>query len=178
MKLFNETYFEVGDRAAKEKIGQTFRDLLHTKYTSSTKAKAQVRFQKRMEEHRSESPANDSASQQAQSPDDNKEADDAKSQVSVVSLDAPQYPENDMPSHIGLTIETKAPQQEKQMSLFDSLSPILHFPTAATSSTDLEPLPLSDHLISPIEFNDSDVGESFDDELKDFLNEFHLGISA
>ena len=41
-------WFEVGDRAAKEKIGQTFRDLLHTKYSSSTKAKARVRIQRRM----------------------------------------------------------------------------------------------------------------------------------
>ena len=43
-------WFEVGDRAAKEKIGQTFRDLLHTKYSSSTKAKARVRIQRRMGE--------------------------------------------------------------------------------------------------------------------------------
>ena len=42
-------WYEVGDRAAKEKIGQTFRDLLHTKYSSSTKAKARARIQKRLE---------------------------------------------------------------------------------------------------------------------------------
>jgi hypothetical protein len=32
-------WFEVGDHVAREKIGQSFRDLLHTKYKSSTKAK-------------------------------------------------------------------------------------------------------------------------------------------
>ena len=36
-------WYEVGDRRAKEKTGQTMRDLLHTKYTSSTKAKARAR---------------------------------------------------------------------------------------------------------------------------------------
>jgi hypothetical protein len=32
-------WFEVGDHIAREKVGQSFRDLLHTKYKSSTKAK-------------------------------------------------------------------------------------------------------------------------------------------
>ena len=36
-------WYEVGDRRAKEKTGQTMRDLLHTRYTSSTKAKARAR---------------------------------------------------------------------------------------------------------------------------------------
>jgi len=47
VKKINGTYYEVGDRHAKEKIGQTFRDLLHTKYASSTKAKARARVQVR-----------------------------------------------------------------------------------------------------------------------------------
>lgn len=34
---------DVGDRNAREKIGQAFRDSLHTKYKSSTKAKASMR---------------------------------------------------------------------------------------------------------------------------------------
>jgi len=33
-------WYEVGDRNAREKVGQAFRDLLHTQYRSSTKAKA------------------------------------------------------------------------------------------------------------------------------------------
>jgi len=45
-----QNWYEVGDRAAKEKVGQTFRDLLHTKYSSSTKAKARARVQKRVHE--------------------------------------------------------------------------------------------------------------------------------
>jgi hypothetical protein len=32
-------WYEVGDHIAREKVGQSFRDLLHTKYKSSTKAK-------------------------------------------------------------------------------------------------------------------------------------------
>jgi len=47
VRRINQKWYEVGDRAAKEKIGQTFRDLLHTKYSSSTKAKAKVRVQRR-----------------------------------------------------------------------------------------------------------------------------------
>lgn len=60
VKLIKDAYYEVGDRAAKEKIGQTFRDLLHTKYTSSTKAKAKVRIKRRLEKGRSESPSDES----------------------------------------------------------------------------------------------------------------------
>ena len=37
---------DVGDRNAREKIGQAFRDSLHTKYKSSTKAKASMRRQR------------------------------------------------------------------------------------------------------------------------------------
>jgi hypothetical protein len=47
VKMLNDgTYWEVGDRAAKERVGQTFRDMLHTKYSSSTKAKSQTRVKK------------------------------------------------------------------------------------------------------------------------------------
>lgn len=40
------TWYEVGDRLSREKIGQTFRDMLHTQYRSSTKAKAVIRRQR------------------------------------------------------------------------------------------------------------------------------------
>jgi len=36
-------WFEVGDHLAREKVGQTLRDALHTKYSSSTKAKKRRR---------------------------------------------------------------------------------------------------------------------------------------
>ena len=39
VKKENDSWYEVGDRAAREKVGQGLRDLLHTKYKSSTKAK-------------------------------------------------------------------------------------------------------------------------------------------
>ena len=39
-------WYEVGDHLAREKVGQSFRDLLHSKYSSSTKAK---RMRKRRE---------------------------------------------------------------------------------------------------------------------------------
>eukprot|EP00522_Entomoneis_paludosa_P013679 CAMPEP_0172442152 /NCGR_PEP_ID=MMETSP1065-20121228/2626_1 /TAXON_ID=265537 /ORGANISM="Amphiprora paludosa, Strain CCMP125" /LENGTH=465 /DNA_ID=CAMNT_0013191895 /DNA_START=87 /DNA_END=1484 /DNA_ORIENTATION=- len=38
-------WFEVGDAVAREKIGQGFRDLLHTQYRSSTKAKKRRRHE-------------------------------------------------------------------------------------------------------------------------------------
>lgn len=47
VKIIDGEYWEAGDRAAKEKVGQTFRDLLHTKYSSSTKAKARARMEKK-----------------------------------------------------------------------------------------------------------------------------------
>jgi hypothetical protein len=43
VRNLNGVWHEVGDRNAREKIGQAFRDLLHTKYKSSTKAKASIR---------------------------------------------------------------------------------------------------------------------------------------
>lgn len=36
-------WYDVGDRNAREKIGQHFRDLLHSRYRSSTKSKASIR---------------------------------------------------------------------------------------------------------------------------------------
>ncbi|CAB9498158.1 Nitrilase family, member 2 [Seminavis robusta] len=44
-------WFEVGDRAAKEKCGQSFRDRNPNLYSSSTKAKAIVRQQRRTQEY-------------------------------------------------------------------------------------------------------------------------------
>lgn len=39
IKKFDGRWFEVGDHIAREKIGQSLRDMLHTKYSSSTQAK-------------------------------------------------------------------------------------------------------------------------------------------
>ncbi|CAB9530819.1 Nitrilase family, member 2 [Seminavis robusta] len=43
VKFVDEGWIVVSDRFAREKVGQTFRDLLHAQYKSSTKAKARVR---------------------------------------------------------------------------------------------------------------------------------------
>jgi len=43
VKKLQAGWFEVGDRLSREKIGQAFRDALHTQYKSSTKAKAKRR---------------------------------------------------------------------------------------------------------------------------------------
>lgn len=53
IKQIDGCWYEVGDRHAKEKAGQTFRDLLHTKYSSSTKAKARARVQRRVKSPKS-----------------------------------------------------------------------------------------------------------------------------
>lgn len=50
VKKINGTWYQVSDRHAREKIGQTFRDLLHDRYASSTKAKAKVREERRREQ--------------------------------------------------------------------------------------------------------------------------------
>ena len=47
VKRMGNRWYAVSDRHAKEKTGQTMRDLLHTKYSSSTKAKARARRQLR-----------------------------------------------------------------------------------------------------------------------------------
>lgn len=43
VKKVNGEWFDVGERARREKTGQQIRDLLHTQYKSSTKAKAKSR---------------------------------------------------------------------------------------------------------------------------------------
>lgn len=43
VKNFGGRWYRVSDRYSREKVGQQFRDLLHTKYRSSTKAKAEKR---------------------------------------------------------------------------------------------------------------------------------------
>lgn len=43
VKQVNGEWFDVGERARREKTGQQIRDLLHTSYKSSTKAKARTR---------------------------------------------------------------------------------------------------------------------------------------
>ena len=43
VKKVNGEWFDVGERARREKTGQQIRDLLHTSYKSSTKAKARTR---------------------------------------------------------------------------------------------------------------------------------------
>jgi hypothetical protein len=42
-KCENGTWYEVGDRCAREKVSAYFRDMLHTQYRSSTKAKTTLR---------------------------------------------------------------------------------------------------------------------------------------
>lgn len=44
--LPSERWYEVSDHLAREKVGQQFRDSLHTKYRSSTKAKKRIRVSK------------------------------------------------------------------------------------------------------------------------------------
>lgn len=45
VKKVNGVWYEIGNRNSREKVGQAFRDLLHTKYSSSVKAKALRRHQ-------------------------------------------------------------------------------------------------------------------------------------
>jgi hypothetical protein len=55
VKKVNGKWFDVGERARREKTGQQIRDLLHTQYRSSTKAKARTR--KRLRKSHSENSA-------------------------------------------------------------------------------------------------------------------------
>jgi len=155
VKLVKGVWYEVGDRAAKEKIGQTFRDLLHTKYSSSTKAKAQRRIQRRINHQDTASPELQSSSN----------SDDVKSSVSIVSNDSDDQGEDikeTTPTFI--TIQTTKPQQrqEPESSLFDTLLSNLELPE--TTSDDLEPLPLDSigATTYTIDFLEAEVSSSFD----------------
>lgn len=100
VKNIDGLWHEVGDRHAKEKVGQTFRDLLHTKYSSSTKAKARARVEKRTKGDHDD--MDEEEDEQKQQPPQKKRAvkfssraDDVQSSVSVVSEDSMQADEVD-----------------------------------------------------------------------------------
>jgi len=63
VKKVNGKWFDVGERARREKTGQQIRDLLHTQYRSSTKAKARTR--KRLRKSHSANSATRAATQAA-----------------------------------------------------------------------------------------------------------------
>lgn len=193
VKLIKGCYYEVGDRAAKEKIGQTFRDLLHTKYTSSTKAKAHARIQKRVQEYRSytDSPTNDSQSHvPQQQKQQSEEADDSKSSVSIVSHDSMPVIHEEaaavMPSHIDIPFGVTAATHPGRVLRLDSSSHVLDFPStsfpAQSAASDFEPLSLEETFVAPMEFNDDPLSlkdtfvspMEFNDNLTKFLMEFHM----
>lgn len=63
VKKVNGKWYDVGERARREKTGQQIRDLLHTQYRSSTKAKARTR--KRLRKSHSANSATRAATQAA-----------------------------------------------------------------------------------------------------------------
>lgn len=50
VRCVKDVYYEVGDGIAREKCGGTFREMLHTKYRSSAKAKRRMREQQKAAE--------------------------------------------------------------------------------------------------------------------------------
>jgi len=157
VKNINGVWYEVGDRAAKEKIGQTMRDLLHKKYTSSTKAKARVRIQKRVEEYKE-------ADMVAPEPIRSLRERESSDGVSVVSHDSFEHRPASIPSHIHVatTISSDPPPLEHyKESFWDALLLEGNNESASLEPLPLrlEPLPLNSAV--PIEFHNSDLQLDF-----------------
>ena len=158
VKLIDGCWHEVGDRACKEKIGQTMRDLLHTKYSSSTKAKAKVRVQKRIEEYRAEA----ALEAQRYAPYRTDHAGENKSFVSVVS-----HGSDDYPSQVPSQVEILPTSEELYLDAYAQFE--------QENAPGFEPLPMSMPQLQqsvPVEFHDSDLGSDTlsDDEILELCN--------
>lgn len=129
MKLIDGIWYEVGDRAATDKVGQTFRDLLHTKYSSSTKAKARVRIQRRVDEYNSSEDVDLPRFEAAASPmlhrekvQDNRAADTCH--ATVVSHDPDER--DAIATAIPFSAFTETRQGSFEQKTFDSFLPTEH----------------------------------------------------
>jgi len=163
VKNIKGIWYEVGDRAAKEKIGQTLRDLLHTKYSSSTKAKARVRVQKRVEEYQQMDASSAQPKPTFPPKLSSKETDEVKSSVSVVSNDSFSEHTPAMPTLIQVpTFNGNSSAQPIGESLLDAL--LLE---ECASDPDFNPIPLG-MLVPNIELKESDLEEA--GELLEFWN--------
>jgi len=188
VKCVNRKWYEVGDRAAKEKIGQTFRDLLHTQYSSSTKAKAKIRVQKRREQY-----------QQDEQPNNNNNSVQGSSNWSVISMGSDNNGKTEevlpvMPQPVAFisipstkmnqqssSLAQPEQQQERDTSTGSTMSFVFHtlnkyLPIVSDDDDELEPLPISiqsnnnhnhnhNHHNSishntPIECHDSELGKA------------------
>ncbi|CAB9509376.1 Nitrilase family, member 2 [Seminavis robusta] len=169
VKLINNRWHEVGDRTAKEKIGQTFRDLLDQQYSSSTKAKARARIQRRVDTFGSDSPDQSETSKQ----DEEEEAENM-STVSVVTHESTsernKKDSNSTPDHVEI-VKVEPPQEP---SLFDTFSQLID---NSQASDDFEPLPLDYPTFIATE---SDHAASSDDESLDELQDIcdYVGVSC
>ena len=166
----------MGDRAAKEKVGQTFRDLLHTKYSSSTKAKARVRVQRRIDEYSISDdlpPVVSSCSPLLQN---------GACHASIVSDDPDDRDDIVRPTQSALVIETEPAnlqyeqplmgQLSDSMETFDSYSPT-EFETSKRASFNMTHLSFDDELLGAELTCDC---ASFEVEMKDFCE--CMGISV
>lgn len=137
-------WFDVGDRNAREKIGQIFRDGLHTKFKSSTKSKASMRRRR--------------GSLMSLCSSGNSSSGEESANFEPLSIEP--LPFQPRPVESSFPIQVAFPKQAKfQMHGF-----------CMQKQLDFEPLPLS-RAVS-INFN-SPIGVSnectFDESMKDFL---------
>ena len=63
VKFVDDGWVQVSDRHSREKVGQMFRDCLHTKYKSSTRSKAKLRKSKSPGDDSSQSSNSDASTQ-------------------------------------------------------------------------------------------------------------------
>lgn len=188
VRLIKGVWYEIGERAAKEKVGQTFRDFLHTKYTSSTKAKARARIQQRIEQYEYENTQflqlTGFDRQDTSESDERNTSDDDSVERAVYPSFAPK---RKLPSRID--VMTKSEPENKQEPgnlLFDSLLTIdskLELPEQQTSmpQSDIEPLSLDDDSIGDIDYLaepdfSRQMSSTFEADMKVFA-EF-MGIAA
>jgi hypothetical protein len=140
-------WYEVGDRNAREKIGQAFRDLLHDRYRSSTKSKASKRRLRVAGPDADSSTSSNNSSQ-------------ARASSTVPATETPAYlpavvSSNDLPiSEVSFPVLTESAQQQDDLHL-----------------KDLEPLPLSQGLEFVLTSSNSmeDSASSFEEAMEGLL---------
>jgi hypothetical protein len=170
VKLINGVWHEVGDRAAKEKVGQTFRDNLDRIYSSSTKAKARARIRGRIEDYEASSRSSPPAllRQTMSSPEP---ADHVSgfgvSIVSPSSDDGEVKHQMTGSSTVDMTIATK-PEESLVDTLLNGLNHSL-----SDDGDDLEPLPLEAAII---QFNDSELSLELDGSFHNDMLEFYYNL--
>jgi hypothetical protein len=153
-------WYDVSDRNAREKIGQLYRDALHTQFKSSTKAKASIRRERRHMRRSATSGSSSASSSNSSS------GDSVSSTSHTAALTPPSPPRSIFPiSEVAFNFPTVTPatstypKQEVQREF-----------------QEFEPLPLSQAMV--VDFNDSIRSDdtSFDEAIEEMLQSSEIEV--